>query len=175
MFALPWLVGHFFINFFKFCNKKPGFTDQWYRITAPISMNIAIVLSLLFTYFIFNLYVAGKIAQAHYLSEERRQLHQKLIWFIPFFGPWMLKGFWTSSKQKRFDVITKENRKREQGGFYESGKGMWPELCEWWSIAVQRQTSIRNTEQRGVILELGSFCQCLNPKAVFVETAGGYV
>ncbi len=51
-------------------------------------------------------------------------LHKKMIWFLPFIGPLLIKGFWARNSKERFDTMTKAQRNdKKDGGFYESGIG----------------------------------------------------
>jgi hypothetical protein len=75
-------------------------------------------------YIVFNLYVTKKINKASYLSQERRGLHKKLIWIIPFVGPLLIIGFWRNEKEVKFETMTKDKRDKEKGDFYESGIGL---------------------------------------------------
>ena len=87
-------------------------------------MEITLILVLIATaYILVNLYVTGKINKAFYLKEDRRALHKKLIWIIPFLGPLMIRGSWKKRKIEKLDVITKDKRKRTKSHFYESGIG----------------------------------------------------
>ena len=74
-------------------------------------------------YIILNLYVTGRINKSYYLNEERRGLHKKLIWIIPFIGPLLIIGFWTKRKIKS-ETMTKNEREKKKGDFYESGIGL---------------------------------------------------
>lgn len=42
----------------------------------------------------FNLFVTRQIDRAYYVDEERRRLHKKFIWLVPFVGPLVILGFW---------------------------------------------------------------------------------
>jgi len=75
-------------------------------------------------YIILNLLVTGRINKSYYLNEERRGLHKKLIWAIPFLGPLMIIGFWRKTRKTKFDIMTKEQRDKKKGDFYESGIGL---------------------------------------------------
>lgn len=82
------------------------------------------LLIILTAYIICNLYVTRRITKAYYLNEERRVLHKKMIWFLPFIGPLLIKGFWARNSKERFDTMTKAQRNdKKDGGFYESGIG----------------------------------------------------
>jgi len=75
-------------------------------------------------YIILNLFVTGRINKSYYANEERRGLHKKLIWAIPFLGPLMLIGFWRKAGRMKTDTMTKEQREKRTGDFYESGIGL---------------------------------------------------
>jgi hypothetical protein len=76
-------------------------------------------------YILVNMYVTGRINKSYYLSEERRRLHKKLIWFTPFIGPLLIRGYWKTEKNKKLETITKEDREKKKGSFYESGIGLY--------------------------------------------------
>jgi hypothetical protein len=82
-----------------------------------------ILIIIIAIYILFTLFVRKKIVAAYYLKEERRRLHKKLIWFIPFLGPLMLRAFWKERKEN-IEVKTKFTRKKDRSGFYESGIGI---------------------------------------------------
>ena len=75
-------------------------------------------------YIVFNLYVTKKINKASYSNAERRALHKNLIWLIPFIGPLMIIGFWRKDRKVEFDTMTKDQREKKKGDFYESGIGL---------------------------------------------------
>jgi hypothetical protein len=72
----------------------------------------------------FNLFVTQRISKAFYMDEERRKLHKKFIWLVPFVGPLLIAGFWRKAKKVKFDTMTKQQRDKNKGGFYESGIGL---------------------------------------------------
>jgi hypothetical protein len=76
-------------------------------------MPIAILISLPL-YIILNLIVSKKINQAYYLKEERRSLHKKVIWIIPFLGPLLIKSHWSKNEEK-LKVTTEANRRNKRG------------------------------------------------------------
>lgn len=76
-------------------------------------------------YFLLNFYVYNRIQKAYYASEERRALHKRFIWFVPFVGPLLIRGFWKKKKDDSLEIITKEDRKRDNANFHESGKGVY--------------------------------------------------
>ena len=88
-------------------------------------MNYLIVISIIFLYNILNLYVRNRINNSIYLDENRRKLHQKLIWILPFLGPIIIYGFWRNKSKDELDVMTKAKRKQDKSNFYESGKGIY--------------------------------------------------
>jgi hypothetical protein len=59
-----------------------------------------------------------------YMDEERRKLHKKFIWLVPFVGPLLIAGFWRKAKKVKFDTMTKQQRDKNKGDFYESGIGL---------------------------------------------------
>jgi hypothetical protein len=75
-------------------------------------------------YLALNIYVSNRLSKSFYLNEERRGLHKKLIWFIPFIGPALLYGFWKPNNKVRIETMTKEQRESKNGNFYESGIGL---------------------------------------------------
>jgi hypothetical protein len=85
--------------------------------------NLLILFALISAYVLFNMYVTRRINNAYYLSEQRRGLHKKFIWIIPFLGPLLIRDFWKVEKKNRFETITKEQRRKQNGEFYESGIG----------------------------------------------------
>ncbi len=87
-------------------------------------MNWIYISLVIVAYVGLNFYTRYKINKAFYLSEKRRELHKKLIWFLPFLGALMLRSFWTS-KKKKLEAMYKAKRK-EKASFYESGKGAYP-------------------------------------------------
>lgn len=72
----------------------------------------------------FNLFVTHRINTAYYVEEERRRLHKKFIWLVPFVGPLIILGFWRKRKKFKFDTITKPDRDKKKGAFYESGMAL---------------------------------------------------
>lgn len=90
-------------------------------------MSILIWIFITALYVLVNLSVTKKITAAVYLNEDRRNLHKKIIWIIPFLGAWMLRAYWKTKQKKQLTTTTKQNRKLEKGGsFTESGAGMYP-------------------------------------------------
>ena len=83
-----------------------------------------ILLLIITAYVLFTLFVSKRISKARYMNEERRSMHKKLIWFLPFVGPVLIRGFWTSQK-KKMGVQTKEKRNKGKGGFIENTGGIW--------------------------------------------------
>ena len=86
-------------------------------------MIIEILLGVPLAYVLLNLWVTKKIERAKYYKEERKALHKRVIWMVPFLGPLMLRGFWKDRGKAKMEIITKVKRKITQGGFYESHKG----------------------------------------------------
>jgi hypothetical protein len=72
----------------------------------------------------FNLFVTRRISKAFYMDEEMRRRHRKFIWFVPFIGPLLITGFWRKAKKVKFDTLTKQQRDKNMGDFYESGIGL---------------------------------------------------
>lgn len=58
------------------------------------------------------------------MDEERRRLHKKFIWIVPFVGPLVILGSWRKRKKVKFDTMTKQQRDKKKGDFYESGIGL---------------------------------------------------
>ena len=83
-----------------------------------------IILLIIAVYVLFTLYVYRKIGQARYINEDRRKIHRKMIWFLPFIGPLLIRGFWTKQK-KRMGVQTKSKRNKGKGNFTENTGGIW--------------------------------------------------
>ncbi|MCB9235657.1 MAG: hypothetical protein H6581_28685 [Bacteroidia bacterium] len=76
-------------------------------------------------YIFFNLRVMDKIDAARYADESQRKMHKKFIWFVPFLGPLMIRGYWGRRKETKLEITTKKDREVEKGAsFYESGKGI---------------------------------------------------
>jgi hypothetical protein len=75
-------------------------------------------------YILLTLYVTRRVKKSFYLNEERRAFHKKLIWAIPFLGPLMIIGFWKKERKVNFETMTKEDREKRKGDFYESGIGL---------------------------------------------------
>ena len=78
---------------------------------------------LVLVYVLVNLYVTKKINKALYLKEERREYHKKFIWYVPFLGPLIIRGFWKTQKETEMEIMTKNKRKKAKGSFHESEKG----------------------------------------------------
>jgi hypothetical protein len=72
----------------------------------------------------FNLFVTKRINKAYYIDEERRRLHKKFIWVVPFVGPIVIFGSWRKRRKVKFDAMTKQQRDKKKGDFYESGIGL---------------------------------------------------
>ena len=88
--------------------------------------NIFTVLVVAFLYVFINIYVTKRINKALYLKEERRRLHKKFIWYLPFIGPLIIRGFWKTREDKDLEVMTKSKRKIDKSNYTESGTGMYP-------------------------------------------------
>jgi hypothetical protein len=43
---------------------------------------------------------------------------------VPFVGPFMIIGFWKIEGKVRLETMTKEQREKNKGDFYESGIGL---------------------------------------------------
>ena len=86
-------------------------------------MIIGILLGVAIVYILFNVWVTKMIERARYYKEERKALHRRVIWIVPFLGPLLLRSFWKDRRKNKLEIITKEKRKIQQGGFYESHKG----------------------------------------------------
>ena len=61
--------------------------------------DLKILVSVGIVYVLLNLFVTIRINKANYLNEERRRIHKRFIWLIPFVGPLLIKGFWTKANQ----------------------------------------------------------------------------
>ncbi len=82
-----------------------------------------VLLAIATVYVLLNIFVTIRINKSDYLNEERRRLHKRLIWLIPFLGPLLIIGFWTKVKPK-LETMTKDEREKKKGNFYESGIGL---------------------------------------------------
>lgn len=88
-------------------------------------MKTALIIAfILVVYISLNTYVTIKINKANYLKEERRRLHKKLIWIVPFLGPLAIRSFWSEGKVE-IKAVTKKDRKIDKGSFHESNKGIF--------------------------------------------------
>ena len=59
------------------------------------------------------------------MDEEMRRFHKKFIWVVSFFGPFIIAGFWgKNSEGIKLDTMTKQQRDKQNGAFYESGIGL---------------------------------------------------
>lgn len=83
------------------------------------------IISVCLAYLCFTYYVYLRIIKAIYLSENRRKLHKRFIWFVPFIGPLIIRNFWKRNIDIGIDVMTKSKRKLDKSNFYESGKGIF--------------------------------------------------
>ena len=88
-------------------------------------MNLFLVM-IAIIYLSLNIYVTRKINKACYLNEERRKLHKRFIWMLPFLGPLIIKSFWQEKEKDGLEIMTKDKRKIDKSSFYESGSGMYP-------------------------------------------------
>ena len=84
---------------------------------------LKIILAIGTVYLLLNIFVTIRINKSDYLNGERRGLHKRLIWLIPFLGPMLILRYWTKSKPK-FETMTKQQREKSKGDFYESGIGL---------------------------------------------------
>jgi len=75
-------------------------------------MEIIILISFVL-YVVLNLLVTNRIEKAYYLKEERRVLHKRLIWILPFIGPFLIKSHWRRNKELK--VMTKTERTKRNG------------------------------------------------------------
>ena len=71
----------------------------------------------------FNLFLTRRIKSAYYPDEVRREFRKRFIWLVPFVGPLMIVGSWRKRTKVKFDTMTKQQRDRKKGDFYESGIG----------------------------------------------------
>lgn len=76
-------------------------------------MEILLILAIGF-YVGINLRVTKKINNANYLKENRRKLHKKIIWILPFLGPLLIKSFWQKKKNEASDAMIKGKRKLDK-------------------------------------------------------------
>lgn len=77
-------------------------------MTLETKITLALLILL---YVLLNLYVTKRINKADYLQEDRRSLHKKFIWVLPFLGPLAIRGFWRKKKEEGLEVMTKDKRK----------------------------------------------------------------
>lgn len=70
---------------------------------------------ILVSYIGLNIYVAKRINDAEYLYEGRKSLHKRLIWYLPFIGPLIIRSFWDVKPKNADDIVTKDKRKIKQG------------------------------------------------------------
>lgn len=87
-------------------------------------MKHPLIILLCITYLVTNIWVGIKIKRADYISEQRRSLHGRLIWLLPFLGAFITRGFWKKNKETQLEVMTKSKRKLDKSRFHESGIGM---------------------------------------------------
>lgn len=87
-----------------------------------------LLIVLVLAYVCLNLLVTQKINQADYFKEDRRTLHKRFIWLLPFLGPLAIRGFWKKKKDTGLEVMTREKRgKSTKANFsdnWESTTGM---------------------------------------------------
>lgn len=88
-------------------------------------MKFIIISSIIIVYLFVTIYVSKRIDKSLYFSEQRRELHKKIIWIIPFLGSLILISFWKKRKTRNLEIFTKKKRKIDKSHFYESGKGIW--------------------------------------------------
>lgn len=84
-----------------------------------------VIVSVFIAYILFTFYVNNKINKAVYFDEERRSIHKKLIWILPFIGSLMIRNFWKKQDPKDMKVISKTTSKKSKMNFTESGKGIF--------------------------------------------------
>ena len=72
---------------------------------------LKIILAIGTVYLLLNIFVTIRINKSDYLNGERRGLHKRLIWLIPFLGPMLILRYWTKSKPK-FETMTKQQREK---------------------------------------------------------------
>ena len=79
-------------------NKRNGFTFIYLlRMAQIIGISILAIL-----YLSINLVVVRRINESRFYSdEERRKLHKKFIWMIPFVGPLMVRGYWRKKSKNQ--------------------------------------------------------------------------
>jgi hypothetical protein len=87
-----------------------------------MTMSIFVITAII--YAAFNLFVMRRISRAFYLDEDRRRFHMKFIWILPFIGPLIISGSWREPKKVKLDTMTKEQRDKRKGDFYESNIGL---------------------------------------------------
>ncbi len=73
-------------------------------------------------YIILNLFFGRRINSALYLKEERREFHKKLIWFLPFIGPLIIKSFWSGKTERPLEINARSKRKNPTGSGIDNWK-----------------------------------------------------
>ncbi len=69
------------------------------------------------SYIGINLWVAIRISNAEYQDDSRKKLHKRFIWFLPFIGPLLIRGYWKKNQVGKLEVHTKDKKKgTDQGG-----------------------------------------------------------
>ena len=94
------------------------------RVYLTVNQTAAIILGVLFAILVaYNVHVTKRINQSFYMKESRRKLHKRFIWYLPFLGAFLIKGYWKKDKDEPF-TMTKKDRKHDKSNFYESGIAM---------------------------------------------------
>lgn len=79
-----------------------------------------LLLVFIISYLYFTLYTRNKIKESVYLNDFQKNIHNILIWIIPYlWGLFILRII----KPEKYKIVTKKDRKTEQSNFYESRKG----------------------------------------------------
>lgn len=89
-----------------------------------MNLTVAIILGMLLAILVaYNVHVTKRINHAFYMNESRRKLHKRFIWFLPFLGALLIKGYWKKDKDEPF-AMTKKDRKQDKSSFYDCGIGI---------------------------------------------------
>jgi|GEM_PF-1875642 len=73
-------------------------------------------------YVCLNLLVTQKINKADYFKEERRKLHKRFIWILPFLGPLAIRSFWKKKEDTGLEIMTRDKRGKSKANFKDNWK-----------------------------------------------------
>ena len=82
-----------------------------------MKLGISILIFFVYIYFTYKFQIV--ILKTNMLNSNQKKINSILIWLIPFLWFWLIKGFIKPSK-----TITKKDRDKKKGSFYESGIGI---------------------------------------------------